>query len=97
MMASEWVQNSFSSVSFCMCVYAILSAHFGMLQMFFLWIWFPVQMLHLSVFPGLVGASSGVFVSQGVTGENTPQVLPPEGEGHGPLSAGGGAGVGSEH
>lgn len=54
-------------------------------------------MLHLSVFPGLVGASSGVFVSQGVTGENTPQVLPPEGEGHSPLSAGGGAGVGSEH
>lgn len=54
-------------------------------------------MLHLPVFSGLGGVSSGVFVSQGVTGENTPQVLPPGGKGHGPLSAGGGAGVGSQH
>lgn len=53
-------------------------------------------MLCLSV-PGSRGGSSGVFVSQGFTGENAPQVLPPGGKGHGPLSPGGGAGVGPQH
>lgn len=43
------------------------------------------------------GGSSGVFVSQGGTGENAPQVLRPRGKGHDPLYPGGGAGVGPQH
>jgi len=30
--------------------------YFGMLQLFFLWMWYSAQMLHLSVFSGLGGA-----------------------------------------
>lgn len=37
------------------------------------------------------------LLSQGVAGEESPQVLPPGGKGHGPLSTGGGAAVDSEH
>lgn len=46
---------------------------------------------------GSPGGSSAVFVSQRFAGENAPQVLPPRGKGHGPLSPGGGAGVGPQH
>lgn len=56
-----------------------------------------VQMRRLSVYPRLRRGSSAVFVSQGVVGKSAPQVLPPGGKGHGPLSAGGGAGVGPQH
>lgn len=58
---------------------------------------YAARMPFMSLNPGLEEDSSGVFVSQGVTGESAPQVLPPRGKGHSPLSPGGGAGVGAQH